>query len=98
MKLLAQVIRNLVEPIRLSKVDVINGDSRFRQVPVLGVLRAGLGNQKIEELVITLVLRLVEDDVSTCGRMTLSCFCQGIAHLRHAANKIGVVVVCKDSL
>lgn len=98
MKLLAQVIRNLVKPVRLFEVDVINGNSRFRQVPVLGVLRAGLGNQKIEELVITLVLCLVENDVSTCGRMTPFFFYQGIAHLRHAANKIGVVVMCKDSL
>ena len=65
--MLAQVIRNLVKPVRLSEVDVINGNSRFRQVPVLGVLRAGLGNQKIEKLVVTLVLRLLDEDVSACN-------------------------------
>lgn len=99
MQLLAQVIGNLVEPVRFSEVDVVDGYPRFWQVPVLGVLRAGLGNQKIEELVVTLMLRLVQDNVSTCGRMALfSSICQGIAHLRHAANEIGVIVVCKNSL
>lgn len=98
-QLLAQVVGNLVEPVRLPEVDVVDGHPRFRQVPVLGVLRAGLGNQKIEELVVTLVLRLVEDNVSTCGRVALLfSICQGIAHLRHAANETGVVAVCKNSL
>lgn len=98
-QLLSQVVGNLVEPVRLPEVNVVDGYSRFRQVPVLGVLRAGLGNQKIEELVVTLVLRLVDHHVSTRGRMAmLFSILQGIAHLRHAANKAGVVAVCKDSL
>lgn len=98
-QLLSQVVGNLVEPVRLLEVNVVDGYSRFRQVPVLGVLRAGLGNQKIEKLVVTLVLRLVDHDVSTRGRIAPSfSILQGIAHLRHAANKTGVVAVCKDSL
>lgn len=71
MELLAQVVGNLIEPVRLSEVHVVDGYSRLRQVPVLWVLRAGLGNQKVEKFVITLVLRLVDDGVSICVAMAL---------------------------
>lgn len=70
-QLLAQVVWNLVKSVRLSEVDVVDGYSRFRKVPILGVLRAGLGNQEIKELIVTLVLRLSYQGVSACGHSTI---------------------------
>lgn len=80
-------------------MNVVDGHSRFRKVPVLGVLWARLGNQKIEKLVVTLVLRLLDEDVSACdGTAILFANFKGIAYLRHAANEAGIVAMCKDSL
>lgn len=58
MENLAQMIGYPVRSICFPKMHIIDGSPRFRRVLILGVLRTGLGDQDVEELIVALVLQL----------------------------------------
>lgn len=68
MENLAQMIGYPVRSICFPKMHIIDGSPRFRRVLILGILRTGLGDQDVEELIIALVLQLINTSVSGAWR------------------------------
>lgn len=87
MEALPGLFAQLIESIRLSKMYVVDWDTRRRRVLVLGVLRAGIGHQRVEKPIVAFVLSLFNVILAKAESTIL----QSQAYLCHATREIGKV-------